>query len=112
MIRAEARAQSRERTHSAVQQLVRHETGRLSRRKREAQAVAALAGGATLVTGLLRALVLTAPSERSLFATLIIVFAVVAAVLALMAWTTNIRVTQVQQLIEDASEALVTEGPT
>jgi hypothetical protein len=110
MIRVEGRAERRERAQRAVQNLVRHETNRVTRRKREAQAVGWLAGGATVVTGLLRAVVLTDPSNRGLFAILIIVFAVLGAVLGVIVWLMNFRVTQVQQLVEDASETLSERG--
>ena len=70
--------------------------------------MAYVGSGATAVTGLLRAVALVglSNSESDVVAELIIIFAIVAALAWIVVWMLNIRVSQVQQLVEDATDVL------
>lgn len=104
----EERAERRDAVERSVRSLIRYQTSRLVRLKRTVQAVAYVGSGATVVTGLLRAVALVglSNSESDAVAELIIVFAVLAALSWLGVWTLNIRVNQIQQLAEDATDVL------
>jgi hypothetical protein len=106
--RVEERAERREAVERNVRSLIRYQTSRLTQRKRTVQAAAYVGSGATALTGLLRAVALTGlnKSESLVVAELIVCLAIMASLSWIAVWVLNIRVTQIQQLVEDAADIL------